>query len=92
MGDDDAFNVIMANADAMKRGALPIWTIYDRPTDHPHGFIARLHIVGKGEMMATDKTVVRLELEPIREVFAKAGLTKLPREIEDEPHIVESWI
>jgi hypothetical protein len=25
----------------MKRGLLSMWTVYDRPTDHPDGFIAR---------------------------------------------------
>lgn len=29
MIDDPAFKVLMANAEAMKRGALSLWTIYE---------------------------------------------------------------
>jgi hypothetical protein len=92
VSDDDAFEVVMANADAMKRGALPIWTVYDKPTDHPNGFIARLYEVGKGEVVVTNKMIAKPELTPIREVFLKAGLTKLKRAPGDEPRIVESWV
>jgi hypothetical protein len=92
MSDDDAFHVIMANADAMKRGALAIWTVYARPKDYPEGFIARLHEVAEGETIATDKTIAKPELTPIQEAFLKAGLVKLARDPSDEPQIVESWI
>lgn len=87
----DALMVIMANADAMKRGALAIWTIYNRPLDHPDGFIARLHEVGKGKTGPTDKTVMG-ELDEIRHAFYRAGLTRMPRSPEDEAQIVESWL
>jgi hypothetical protein len=92
VSDDDAFHVIMANADAMKRGALAIWTVYARPPSYPDGYIARLHEVAKGEPIATDKAVAGPALEPIREIFLKAGLVKLARDPGDEPQIVESWI
>jgi hypothetical protein len=41
MIDDPAFKVLMANAEAIKRGALSLWTIYEKPLDHPDGFLAR---------------------------------------------------
>lgn len=87
---DAAYEVVMANADAAKRGALPMWTVYDRPKDHPDGFIARMHEVA-GASIATDKTVTG-ELGALREIFVKAGLFKLPRSEDDEPQIVETWI
>jgi len=86
-----SFDVLMAQADAHKRGALAIWTIYDRPKDYPDGFIARMHEVARGEPLATDK-VVTGALEDIREIFWQAGLMKLSRSEGDEPQIVESWI
>jgi hypothetical protein len=92
MSDDDAFNVVMANADAIKRGALPIWTVYHRPADHPDGFLARLHEVDKGQIIATHKTIAKPELTPIRRAFLKAGLMKLERDPGDEPQILESWV
>lgn len=87
----DALMVIMANADALKRGALAIWTIYNRPLDHPDGFIARLHEVAKGKNGPTDKTVAG-DLHLIRRVLYRAGLTRMPRSPDDEPQIVESWL
>jgi hypothetical protein len=92
-GDEhaDARMVIMANADAIKRGALAIWTIYNRPKDYPDGFIARLHEVAKGKHGPTDKTI-KGALDDIRHAFYRAGLTRLPRSPEDEPQIVESWL
>ena len=94
MSDDEhakALLVIMANADAIKRGALAIWTIYNRPKDYPQGFIARLHEVAKGKNGPTDKTIDG-GLDEIRHAFYRAGLTRMPRSADDEPQIVESWL
>jgi hypothetical protein len=88
---DEAHRVLMANADAMKRGALPMWTIYDRPSDCPDGFIARRFEVGGGQPVATGDTLTG-ELEALRQTFWKAGMLKLARERSDEPQIVETWV
>ena len=90
MSNDPAYQVLMANADATKRGALPMWTVYDRPKDHPHGFIARLHEV-KGAPIATAMTV-KGELEAIRETFKRAGMIVIERDPKDDPKIVETWL
>jgi hypothetical protein len=84
---DDAYRVLMANADAVKRGLLPMWTIFDRPKDHPDGFIARRF----ESIMPTGDTLTG-ELEAIREIFINAGLFRLPRSADDEPQIVETWL
>jgi hypothetical protein len=92
MIDDPAFKVLMANAEAMKRGALPLWTIYERPLDHPDGFLARrFESSAKDGAVATMDTV-KGELEEIRQIFWKAGLMKLSRSPGDEPQIVETWV
>ena len=91
MNDDPAFKILMANAEAMKRGALPTWTIFDRPTDYPHGYIARRSEAGKGGVVVTDE-VVTGSLEEIRLLFERAGLYKLVRDASDHPNIVETWI
>jgi hypothetical protein len=83
--------VIMANADALKRGALAIWTIYNRPKDYPDGFIARLHEAAKGKTGPTDKTIVG-GLDELRHVFYRAGLSRIHRSPGDEPPIVECWL
>jgi hypothetical protein len=89
--NDDAFQVLMSQADAVKRGALAIWTIYDRPKDFPDGFIARRFEVSGGVSGPTKDTITG-KLEDIRQAFWKAGLCKLSREEGDEPQIVESWV
>jgi len=89
---DQAYKVLMANADAVKRGALAIWTIYDRPKDHPDGFIARrFEVNALGPPTPTVDTVTGT-LDEIRLIFYRAGLTKLGRNKGDEIQIVESWI
>jgi hypothetical protein len=97
MSDDDgerdakAFMVLMASAVAHKRGALAIWTIYDKSEDYPDGFIARMHEVFEGGTKATS-AMLKGDLEDIRKAFWKAGMMKLSRDDADEPHIVESWV
>jgi hypothetical protein len=91
MIEDPAFKVLMANAEAMKRGALSLWTIYERPLDHPDGFIARRFESSKHGDGPTEDTVIG-DLEHIREIFARAGLFKIQRSDADEPQIVETWV
>jgi hypothetical protein len=87
MIDDPAFKVLMANAEAIKRGALSLWTIYEKPLDHPDGFLAR-----RFEMDAPTEDTVVGDLEQIREIFTRAGLYRLGRMVDDEPQIVETWV
>lgn len=87
MTDDPAFKVLMANASAMKRGALSLWTIYEKPLDHAHGFIAR-----RFESDAPTEDTLTGELEEIRTTLERAGLIKLTRDPAEEPQIVETWI
>lgn len=88
---DPAFDVLMASADAHKRGALAIWTVYDRPKDYPDGYIARLHEVTKGKTKPTALTL-KGDLEAIRALLDRAGMMKLSRDDKDEPHVVESGV
>jgi hypothetical protein len=91
MIEDPAFKVLMANAEAIKRGALSLWTIYEKPLDHPDGFLARRFESNQDGDGPTLDTVVG-ELEQIRLIFTRAGLYRLGREPDDEPQIVETWV
>jgi hypothetical protein len=91
MTEAAALDVVMSQAEAMKRGALVVWTIYDRPRDYPDGFIARRFEVGKDRLTATSDTLTG-GLEHLRAIFGKAGLIKLARQDGDERPIVESWV
>ena len=90
-GVDLVASVITAQMEASARGALTMWTIYDRPKDHPHGFIARRFDVDSGATVATNHTLAG-DLDDIREILAQAGLTNIRRHPGDEPQIVETWI
>lgn len=86
----NARDIIKAQWDAVQRGALVMWTIYDQPADHPDGFIARRFEVGKTTVAAND--TLTGDLEDIRKTLWEAGLMKLSRQEGDEPQIVESWV
>lgn len=74
------------------RDALRIWTVYDHPTDFPEHYVARLFLVtGKGSE-ATTITAINRDLKLLREQLERLGLTRLPRDPNDEPQIVESWV
>ena len=91
MIDDPAFKVLMANAEAMKRGALSLWTIYEKPLDQPDGFLARRFESNKDGDGPTLDTVTG-ELEHIRDIFTRAGLYRLSRSVDDDHEIVETWV
>ena len=73
---------------------LQIWTIYDRPSDHPSNFVARLSLVGgkTGVPEVTEHLLVSTDLDALRHHLMALGLTCIPRYPEDEPHIVEVWL
>ena len=70
---------------------LTIWTVYEKPRDYPTGWIARMHEVGGAVVKPTGHVIKAVELEPIREKLARAGLS-IPRQEDDEWEIIESWI
>lgn len=66
---------------------LPIWVVYEHPSDYPNECVARLFI-------GDQPTHVKLKgetLEIVRRLLP-AGLHRLPRMEGDEPHIVECWL
>jgi hypothetical protein len=79
------------NYDNVTRGIFSIWTVYDRPLDHPDGHIARRHEIKKGHTGPTADAFAG-DLKVIRKTFILAGLDCITRSPEDAPHIVESWL
>jgi hypothetical protein len=98
MANEMFHTIATAHNEAIKRGVLNIWTVYDHPLDFPHSYVARRFEVGspkRGEGMpatrATDD-IIQGELRIIRESFRHCGLTRMPRAEQDEPQIVECWL
>lgn len=93
MTDDISCQIVMIQAEVVKRGSLPMWTIYNRPSDYVCGYVARMFEVGPGaKPKPTMKTLKSVDLDPIREKLREAGLTCIGREPADEPQIVETWL
>lgn len=73
------------------RDRLPMFTVYDRPSDQPDVYVARLWLtLPKAE--ATNLILRHPELEAIRDELRGLGLTQLMRQAGDDPKIVETWI
>lgn len=72
----------------MKTKGLVIWTVYDRPTDFPHNFVARKYI---GET-ATSEVLISDDLHSLQQLLWEKKLIRLPRMDEDVPSIVEIWL
>ena len=89
---DEIHQIIIVQAEAAKRGVLTIWTVYKKPRDYPTGWIARMHDVDGAVVKPTGHVIKAVELEPIREKLARAGLVCIPRQEGDQRQIVESWI
>lgn len=81
-----------AHQQAVAQGWLVLWTVYEKPTDYPNDFIARMHVVtSSGTSGPTTAHVKAKTLEQIRTKLPP-GLTRLNRSPGDEPQIVETWI
>jgi hypothetical protein len=72
----------------MSNDVLHIWTIYDRPSDFPHNYVARKFALDK----PTDDFIVSPNLDALRQIMVDKGLTCLTRSPQDDPRIVESWL
>ena len=89
---DEIYQIIIIQAEAAQRGVRTIWTVYEKPRDYPTGWIARMHEADGAVVKPTGYVIKAVELEPIREKLARAGLVCIPRQEDDEWEIVESWI
>lgn len=70
---------------------LPMWVIYDHPTDHPEGYVARAwYSLPAATPMRL--AVSHPELEPLRQMMREAAFTRLERQPGDDPVIVELWL
>lgn len=72
--------------------ALPMWTIYDHPTDYPYDFVARRWLAEAAGPRPTGEILVGPSLEGLRGALAHMGLVCMPRNHGDDPKIVEVWL
>jgi hypothetical protein len=70
---------------------LPMWVVYDHPTDYPDGWLARLWY-SLPQPQATGLAIAAGALDTLRDHLAERGCTVIPRSEGDDPAIVESWL
>jgi hypothetical protein len=71
---------------------LPMWVVYDHPSDYPEQYVARQHVVGVAGDTSTDRLMAAESLDNIRAALANLGLVCLTRNPQDDPVIVEVWL
>lgn len=68
---------------------LNMWIVHERPLDYPTSFVARRWLIDKVEIPTLDIRVAPT-LEEVRALLPQ-GLYCMPRDPNDESHIVEVW-
>lgn len=73
--------------------ALPMWVVYDHPTDYPNRWVARLFVwdAETSQYRATDTSMFTDERQAIDEVMQRGGLTFVHRFPDDDAVIVGTW-
>lgn len=69
---------------------LSIWTVYERPLDHPDKYVARRWLATP-EPEPTDDILLADDLEALRNQLPQ-GLVHMQRQPEDDAVIIETWI
>jgi hypothetical protein len=71
---------------------LPVFVIYENPSDFPGRFVVRVQRVSNGFVVpARDLLANCSDLAEARRCLPP-GLVRMPRHPEDDPVIVETWI
>ena len=70
---------------------LPMFVITDHPTDWPDFYVARLHLT-LPEDVAMPLAIMDPDLEALQETLEALGLTKVMRNPDDDPIILETWL
>lgn len=73
------------------QGILPMWVITHKTKDFGDKYVARPHAVGVKTVTPLNKYLLADTLEEIREMLPP-GLVCMPRQPEDDPVIVETWL
>ena len=67
----------------------PMWTIYDHPRDHPDSFVVRLWW---GETPEPDAHPYPTLVQAREHVAEHGGCFRIPREPNDDPAVLETWL
>lgn len=85
-------SILKVQSAAMNHGALTVWTVYDKPRDYPHDYVARCFVVSNGTSRPSANVIVGKSLSEVRAYLHQAGLVCLMRSEGDEAQIIETWL
>ena len=77
------------HTNAIQGGDLLMWTIYRSPKDYPGKFIARPHSIRR--QIAYRCHLAADDIYQLRNLLPR-GLTRINRDPNDEPQIMETWM
>lgn len=77
----------------MSADHLPIWVVYDHPSDWPDYFVARKHVVLPGGTYGpTEEMILEKDIDRLRAALEARGLVHLDRMEGDDLVIMETWL
>lgn len=68
-----------------------MWVVYDSPADFPGRFVVRKWVIRKSGEQPTTEVYHAKTLEGVRAMVSH-GLVCIPRDENDNPNIVETWL
>lgn len=71
---------------------LPMWTVYDHPSDYPSNYVARESFVNQNGVNGYGGFIICSNLDWLRIWLQQHGLVCIGRMPGDDPKIVEVWI
>jgi hypothetical protein len=76
---------------AGKRDRLPMFVIYDHPTDFPDSYVARLWVT-LPQPQSTEFVILSERIGNLRQIMEQIGFAQLARDPADDPKALETWI
>lgn len=76
---------------SIKKDGLVMYTIYDHPADFPNNYIVRSWMV-KAAKVESGEVIAMCDTLAEARACLPQGSTRLPRDVNDDPVIVESWL
>jgi hypothetical protein len=70
---------------------VEIWSVYERPADHPEGCAVQKILVEADGLLPAEWQFFRT-LHEARAALARRGLIRVPRAQEDDPALLECWL
>ncbi|MDR3554756.1 MAG: hypothetical protein P4L55_08370 [Syntrophobacteraceae bacterium] len=79
-------------SEILRLKGLPLWVVYDHPADHPDHYIARKFLITNFAVEPTTRCAQSRRLQVLQTALQRKGLTRLARDISDDPVILETWL